>query len=135
MADSATARGPKIRFGIDIGGVMSRHHHQGGIEEPWTSCTPGFWPFLVLFLAHFGPHSVFVISRTNTASWETSHGKPSWVIRFLTDIGLFRMGIPKSQVALVKDRRGKDGKGPAAEKFQLTHFVDDSPQVCTFKFT
>ena len=76
----------------------------------------------------FYADNVYVISRVNRLGnvWSSYHGRymPHWVIRFLQSSNGV-VGDP-SDTELVLHRTGRGGKGEAAKKFQLTHFVDDS---------
>ncbi len=78
-------------------------------------------------MAKFYHGHVYVISRVNYlgTTWcrKERKEKPHWVIRFL----LSGNGVVEEQDAeLVLNRTGRGGKGEAAKRFQLTHFVDDS---------
>ena len=70
---------------------------------------------------------VYVISRVNYLgqSWSKAEQKyvPHWVVRFLQSGN----GVVEDRDAeLVLKRTGRGGKGEAAKRLQLTHFVDDS---------
>ncbi len=78
-------------------------------------------------LAKFYFDRVYVISRVNYLgeTWSRAQRQyvPHWVVRFL------RSGngvIDDRDAELVLHRVGRGGKGEAAKRFQLTHFVDDS---------
>ena len=73
--------------------------------------------------------NVYVISRVNWVreTWSRAEGRyvpRHWVLRFLQSSN----GVvgDQSNTELVLHRTGSGGKGEAAERFHLTHFVDDS---------
>ena len=91
---------------------------------------PGFWSFLMLYVAKFGAKNIHIISHTNDASLVTASGRDSWVVRFIKDLGLPELGMPLSNIHLVKDRMGPGGKGPVAKAVGCTHYIDDSGKAC-----
>ena len=58
------------------------------------------------------------------------HGKQveSWVVRFVRSMGIFAAGVPTQNMRICTDRSGKNGKGPCADRFELTHMVDDQAE-------
>ena len=75
----------------------------------------------------FYADNVYVISRVNRLGeiWSRAQGMyvPHWIKRFLQSSNGV---VDPSDTELVLHRTGRGGKGEAAKKFQLTHFVDDS---------
>ena len=120
---------PPPRVGLDIGGVLSVRNAPGAdglsiYKAAWV----GAYAFCLFFIIRYGPENLFVISRTNTGDWYTNHRGhqvEAWVVRFIRSLGLFDAGVPTNNVRLCTDRAGKRGKGPCAERFELTHMVDD----------
>ena len=88
------------------------------------STMPGFFAFLILFLAKFGAKCLHVISRVNNP-----YNPEAWVIHFCRDIGLFDLGMPRENLHLVRHKTGKQGKGVVAHEIGCTHFIDDSAKV------
>jgi len=122
-----------VVLGLDVGGVLSKLHAEDAHLAPWLSAMPGAFPFLILFGVTHGYDNLWVISRTNTGTWFTKESAKSanpvehWVVRFLRQLGLFKLGVPEDQVLFCTARSGRFGKGPLAAAARLTHFVDDRP--------
>ena len=120
---------PPPRVGLDIGDVLSVRSAPGAdglsiYKAAWV----GAYAFCLFFIIRYGPESLFIISRTNSGDWYTlRRGRQieAWVVRFIRSLGLFDVGVPTNNVRLCTDRAGKRGKGPCAERFELTHMVDD----------
>ena len=56
------------------------------------------------------------------------HQIEAWVVRFVRSMGIFDAGVPTHNMRLCTDRNGKNGKGRCAERFELTHMVDDQAE-------
>ncbi len=92
------------------------------IYRAWS---PG--AYAAVRLAKFYFDHVYVISRVNKLgeTWSRAQRRyvPHWVVRFLQSGN----GVVADRDAeLVLHRCGRGGKGEAAKRLQLTHFVDDS---------
>ena len=88
----------------------------------------GAYAFCLFFIIRYGPENLFIISRTNTGEWHSMHQGhqiESWVVRFVRSMGIFVTGVPTKNMRICTDRSGKNGKGPCASTFELTHMVDD----------
>ena len=83
--------------------------------------------YAAVCLTKFYFDRVYVISRVNYLGQTWSKAEkayvPHWVVRFLRSANGV---IDDDDTELVLHKVGKGGKGQAAKKFQLTHFVDDS---------
>ena len=120
---------PPPRVGLDIGEVLSVRNVPGGEEGIiHTAAQIGAYCFCVFFLLRYGPENLFIISRTDTGEWYNTHSGhqiETWVVRFVRSMGLFALGVPEQNMRLCTSRSGKEGRGPCARKFGLTHMVDD----------
>ena len=120
---------PPPRVGLDIGDVLSKRGVSGADgpsihKAAWV----GAYAFCLFFIIRYGPENLFIISRTNTGDWYTlhrGHQIEAWVVRFIRSLGLFDAGVPTNNVRLCTSRAGEKGKGRCAERFELTHMVDD----------
>eukprot|EP00928_Gymnodinium_smaydae_P021808 TRINITY_DN18538_c0_g2_i1.p1 TRINITY_DN18538_c0_g2~~TRINITY_DN18538_c0_g2_i1.p1 ORF type:complete len:695 (-),score=151.46 TRINITY_DN18538_c0_g2_i1:211-2295(-) len=122
---TAKALGTAPRFGIDIGGVLTRegdprYDTKGIWDLGWQA--PGAFDAVRRIVNCFGPENVFLVSKVRPGG--SMHRKcEQWLhstCRFCEVTGL-----PKKNIVFVAKVDGPDGKGPAAAQLGLSHFVDD----------
>jgi hypothetical protein len=121
------------RIGIDIGGVLTREGDPRYDGERWGNHweAPGAFEAVRCVVQLFGPRNVFLVSKVilnrrmhrETKQWLKSQ-------RFCE-----RTGLPEENITFVSCASGPNGKGPAASRLGLSHFVDDKLEVLESVFS
>ena len=120
------AYSPTARIMFDVGDVLSIRSSKR--YEIMGYVAPGAYACLVLAVWRYGPDSICVVSRTNTASWTSTYRgqeQDHWVVKFLKAIGLFDLGVPEANVLFCKQKYGNDGKGWPSSQLNVKVFVDN----------
>ena len=124
-----SAKEMPLVLGLEIGDCLSRRDvKKRDGDQCWLSAAKGAYAFLVLFVAEYGPESLHVISKTSRGTWHSTHAGrqvEAWVVRFAKQFGLSRCGVPDTHIHVTSQKSGFHGKGPVAERLQLTHMVDN----------
>ena len=86
-------------------------------------------PFILLYAAKYTLQDVHVISRINSGQWHSWNKRlgqvEAWVVRFVRSLRLEKYSFNIDNMQVVKHRLGPLGKGPAAARKNITHFVDN----------
>ena len=92
---------------------------------------PGAYPFLVILSLLIGGANVFFIAKTDegmkvmTSFKKNVHREvEAWELRFLKSLGIVDLNVPDDNIEFCSNKYGPYGKGPIAQRFALTHFVD-----------
>ena len=78
-------------------------------DSCWLSMSPGAYPFLVLFICHYGSNAVHVISRTSKGSWHSEFRGMEiehYVIRFLRQCGIMLLGLEEYHITICVHKSG-----------------------------
>ena len=85
--------------------------------------------FIILYAMKYSLKDVHIISRTTTGQWYSFHRKLArvehWVVQFVRGLALERFGFDINNMKITKHNTGPFGKGKAASRMNLTHFIDN----------
>lgn len=122
------------RIGIDIGGVLTREGDLSFKEgERWGSSweAPGAFEAVRLVVQLFGPDNVFLISKVHINGRMHREAKQWLRTRKFCET----TGLPADHIEFVSAVAGPNGKGAAASRLRLSHFVDDKFEVLESVFS
>ena len=112
------------KIGVDIGGVLVVHRHDWPrVREPWhrtcDSAVAGALDGVRHLVGLLGASNVHLISYAKGAAKRN-------IKEWIDTVGLLdATGVLRNNVHFCRSRRGPEGKGPIAQRLQLTDFIDD----------
>ena len=83
----------------------------------FLAAEPGFMAFILLYAVKYTLIAARIISRTKAGD--------AWVVQFVQSLKLQNYGFNLDNMAIVPDKTGPRGKGPASADKRLTHFIDN----------
>eukprot|EP00929_Paragymnodinium_shiwhaense_P030760 TRINITY_DN17376_c0_g2_i1.p1 TRINITY_DN17376_c0_g2~~TRINITY_DN17376_c0_g2_i1.p1 ORF type:complete len:710 (+),score=114.43 TRINITY_DN17376_c0_g2_i1:138-2267(+) len=131
------ALGMPPRFGIDIGGVLTRESDPTvprEVLDSWdhTWEAPGAFDAVRRIVAVFGPQNVFLVSKMRPGG-SMQRRVEHWLHETCDFCKV--TGVPKQNIVFVAKVDGPDGKGPAASQLGLSFFVDDKIEALSSVFS
>eukprot|EP00931_Biecheleriopsis_adriatica_P049572 TRINITY_DN28685_c0_g1_i1.p1 TRINITY_DN28685_c0_g1~~TRINITY_DN28685_c0_g1_i1.p1 ORF type:complete len:665 (+),score=151.63 TRINITY_DN28685_c0_g1_i1:108-2102(+) len=121
--------GRQPRFGIDIGGVLTRDGDpKFNIAAEWDHLAeaPGALDAVKRIAQVFGVENTFLVSKVRPGG-----SMQQKIEHWLHETCRFceKTGVPKGNIIFTSAADGPNGKGVIASQMGLTHFVDDKIQV------
>lgn len=119
------------RMGIDIGGVLTRDGdpfatQRDEWDEDWEA--PGAFDAVARIAEVFGTDNVYLVSKVKPGGSMQKRAE-HWLHEIM---GFCEWtGVPRENIVFVSATNGANGKGPAAARLGLSHFIDDKLECLT----